>query len=142
MIHTIGYAQREVESFVHVLREHGVEEVFDVRANPWSRKPGFSKRPLTQVLAQAGIAYRHVEELGVPREHREAFRAGEPDAIAWYRARLDDESSPAVEELVHTAQLRAIALLCSERDVASCHRQFIAAAAQRLDPDLPVGHID
>ena len=142
MIHTIGYAQRDLDSFVEVLREHGIVEVVDVRANPGSRKPGFSKRPLEAALAQADIAYRHVGQLGIPREIRDAFRAAEPEAIAWYRSRLEDESRPAVEEVIRTARQRGIALMCLERDVASCHRQFITEAVQRIDPDLPVRHID
>lgn len=139
---TIGYAQRDVDALIAALGRHGVEEVVDVRDSPSSRKPGFSKTPLAAALAEADIGYRHVKELGVPREHRAAFRAGEPHAIARYRAKLDDESRPAVEAVVRTARLRTIALLCLERDVASCHRQFITAAAQRIDSDLPVRHID
>lgn len=142
MLCTIGYAQRDVDELIAALEHNEVEQVVDVRDTPSSRKPGFSKTRLAAALAEADIGYRHVKELGVPREHREAFRAGDPSAIAWYRARLHAESRAAVEDIVRAARPDTLALLCLEREAASCHRQYIAVAAHQLDPDLPIRHID
>ena len=50
---TIGYEGRQLDEFVAALLDRGVEIVFDVRENPASRKPGFSKRRLGEALAAA-----------------------------------------------------------------------------------------
>ena len=65
---SVGYQGRSVGELIDVLRQGGVEVLVDVRLNPISRKPGFSKNPLSQALAEAGIGYRHERELGNPRE--------------------------------------------------------------------------
>ena len=64
---TTGYAGHDLDSFVNKLRQHGVNTVIDIRQNPVSRKKGFSKSRLSAFLAENGIGYVHVRELGVPR---------------------------------------------------------------------------
>jgi len=54
----------------------GSKCVLDVRENPFSRKPGFSKRPLSQALEANGIRYVHLKELGTPHPLRDAVKAG------------------------------------------------------------------
>jgi len=142
VIYTVGYQQRDLDGFVEVLQRHAVAELIDVRLTPSSRKPGFSKTRLSQALEAADIGYRHLPELGNPRENRDGYRAGDPDAINIYRAKLDNGSRHAVEQVVGAARDHAVALLCFERDVNSCHRRIITELAQDLDPRLPVLHIE
>ena len=67
---TIGYQAHSVESLIECLKVHGVEVLMDVRQNPSSRKPGFSKRRLQDAISQAGIEYRHNPDLGTPPKIR------------------------------------------------------------------------
>ena len=43
-IFTFGYEGLPLKAFIARLKSAGIQTVVDVRANPLSRKPGFSKR--------------------------------------------------------------------------------------------------
>ena len=74
-IFTIGYEAATMADFLAALTAAGVTRVIDVRALPLSRRPGFSKTPLKNALAEAGIDYVHLKALGTPAEGREADMA-------------------------------------------------------------------
>ena len=134
---TIGYEGRQLDEFVAELSNLRVEVVFDVRENAISRKPGFSKRRLGEALGVAGIEYRHLSSLGNPCSNRVGFRAGEPAARELFIRRLDDGSRDALDE-VAAARSRSVALMCFERDHASCHRSSIADRLVADNPTLRV----
>src|SRR5262245_12319744 len=93
---TIGYAGHTPSTLVAVLREAGVRRVVDVRAFASSRKPGFSRRALGASLAEAGIGYEHLRELGNP--FRNLYRSGRPaDGEERYREYV--RTQPALDEL-------------------------------------------
>jgi Domain of unknown function DUF488 len=48
-IFTFGYEGMSVDAFVRRLKASVIEAVLDVRTNPLSRKPGFSKRAMHHV---------------------------------------------------------------------------------------------
>ena len=75
-IFTIGYEGATMGEFLSALQNAGVERVIDVRAVANSRRPGFSKTPLRNALADTGIDYVHLRALGTPAAGREAARAG------------------------------------------------------------------
>lgn len=138
MLLTIGYERREQDDLVALLVEHGVDVLVDVRATPRSRRPGLSKRALAAALDGAGITYRHERALGVPREEREAVRAGDAEVIARIERRLEGEARPRIAAVVALAHEHTVALLCYERAETDCHRRLVAAAVTRLAP--AIGH--
>lgn len=119
MIVSIGYQGRTVGELVEVLRRGGVEVLVDVRLNPVSRKPGFSKKPLSRALAEAGIGYRHERALGNPRENRDPY---DPQR---YEAQLRGGGAAAFAEVIELARSVRVALLCLERRHRDCHRSAI-----------------
>jgi uncharacterized protein (DUF488 family) len=136
---TIGYEGATMDEFLSALRHAGVERVIDVRALPLSRRPGFSKTPLKNALAEAGIDYVHLRALGTPAEGRAAARAGrQHDLERIYAGQLDlPEAMVAAEEMKRLAAEKPSALLCFERDPAGCHRtllwRWVAARAEVVD---------
>lgn len=78
-VYTIGYEGTDIERFVKTLTAVGIEAVADVRAVPLSRKKGFSKNALQEHLEKAGIKYLAMQQLGDPKEGREAAKAGDYD---------------------------------------------------------------
>lgn len=95
VLYGAGYERRDLDELLGLLQDHEVEEVVDVRLTPRSRKRGLSRTRLAAALQDVGIGYCHLPALGNPFENREGFRAGRPDAVARYRARLaTDGSSP------------------------------------------------
>ncbi|HJS41700.1 MAG TPA: DUF488 domain-containing protein [Sphingomicrobium sp.] len=136
-IFTIGYEGATMGEFLAALQDAGVEQVIDVRAVPNSRRPGFSKTPLRNALAEAGIDYVHLRALGTPAAGREAARAGRKAELeAIYAGQL--ETPEAMAEGAMMLELSAekpSALLCYERDPACCHRTLLW---QSLAPDAEV----
>ena len=134
-IYSVGYEGLTVGGLVERLQQSRVEEVVDVRASPYSRRPGFSKKRLAASLEQVGIAYRHEPLLGNAFRDVEDFDA----AMALLRDRLaGGEPSEAVARLVELAADRRIAVLCLENDQRRCHRQVVLDAARAQAPALDI----
>ncbi|WP_318030786.1 DUF488 domain-containing protein [Rhizobium ruizarguesonis] len=126
-VYTIGYEGTDIERFVKTLIAVGVQTVADVRAVPLSRKKGFSKNSLREHLESAGIRYLAMQELGDPKEGREAAKAGDYDTFrAVYSAHIAlPESAEAIEKLAEASEEEAVCLLCFERDPKTCHRVIV-----------------
>jgi uncharacterized protein (DUF488 family) len=139
---TIGYERRTPQELVDELTDAGVERVVDVRELPLSRRRGFSKRPLSDALASAGIVYEHVRELGNPKEHRELYKSGRlEEGRAGYRAHLGNGSRLALLELAESIGSIRTCLLCVEEHTEMCHRGEIVAALHEQLPRLAVAHL-
>jgi uncharacterized protein (DUF488 family) len=139
-IFTIGYEGATVAEFLAALKRAGVRRVIDVRALPLSRRPGFSKTPLSGALAEAGIDYVQLKALGTPAEGRAAARAGrQADLERIYSGQLE-----LAEAIAQSAQMLALAeempsaLLCFEREPAECHRTLLLDA---VAPGVEVTHL-
>lgn len=127
-VYTIGYEGSALSDFVATLQAAGVEHLLDVRELPQSRRPGFSKRALSEALATAGIGYSHVKQLGDPKHGREAARRGDMDEFrAIFEAHLDlPASKAALEEVADAVTQRPTVLMCYERNPKECHRSLVA----------------
>ena len=129
-IFTIGYEGATVAEFLAALQKAGVERVIDIRAVPNSRRPGFSKTPLRNVLAEAGIDYVHLRALGTPADGRTAARAGRKDELKRiYAGQLElPEAIAETGKMLDLSREKPSALLCYERDPAACHRTLLLEA--------------
>ena len=134
-IYSLGYEGLTVAGLVERLQQSRVEELVDVRASPYSRRPGFSKKKLAESLAAAGIAYCHEPLLGNAFRDVEDFDA----AMDLMRRHLaTGEPAEAVDRLVARADGRRIAVLCLENDQKRCHRQVVLEAALAREPALEI----
>lgn len=125
-IYTIGYEGAALHDFIATLRHVGVDVLVDVRELPISRRKGFSKRQLNEAMAEAGIGYRHVRELGSPKPIRDKLRrdGNYPSFFAAYAEYLDTQ-----DDLLHSLAAELVgnvALMCYERDPKTCHRSTVA----------------
>jgi uncharacterized protein (DUF488 family) len=136
-IFTIGYEGATVTEFIAAVRNAGVERVIDVRALPLSRRPGFSKSPLSAALQEAGIEYVHLKALGTPSEGRTAARAGRhADMERIYAGQLElPEAMAQSAQMLDLAAEKPSALLCMEREPAHCHRTLLLRA---VAPDAEI----
>lgn len=134
-IYSVGYEGLTVDGLVERLQQSRIEELVDVRANPSSRRPGFSKKRLGESLTAAGIAYRHEPLLGNAFRDVEDFDA----AMDLMRSHLaGGEPAEAVGRLVSLADGRRIAVLCLENDQHRCHRQIVLESALAREPGLEI----
>lgn len=133
-IFSIGYEGAKLCDFVATLREVGVEHVLDVRELPQSRRPGFSKKALSEALAAAEIGYSHCKQLGDPKHGREAARRGEMDLFRQiFDAHLDlPASQVALEDASELVIQKPTVLMCYERDFRDCHRSRVADRLLKL----------
>ncbi len=65
-MYTVGYHGRSLEGFVDLLKKFDIQVLADIRANPFSRNPVFSKQQLQSAITDSGIEYVHWGTLGVP----------------------------------------------------------------------------
>src|SRR6478609_4086425 len=55
---TIGHSKHPIDTFLGLLRQHGVEVLVDARSQPASRfSPQFGRRPLERAVTAASIEY-------------------------------------------------------------------------------------
>jgi uncharacterized protein (DUF488 family) len=143
LIYTIGHSTRTIDEFIALLSVHGVQQLADVRTIPKSRRhPQFAKDALSVSLPAAGIAYRHVAELGGLRKPR-----ADSTNTAWrhegFRGYADYMETPdferAVESLIAWAGTAPTAVMCAEAVWWQCHRRLVADAL--LARAIEVRHI-
>lgn len=129
----IGYEGHSVASLLAALHAARVSRVVDVRLTALSRKPGFSKTPLRDALADAGIGYAHWPDLGNPKANRAGFGGG-PDELDTARAAYAEHLAgpgprAGVDRLVALARGEVVAVLCLEADPYRCHRLVLLHTA-------------
>lgn len=132
-VYTIGHSNHDSETFLSLLRQHGIENVVDVRSSPYSRYvPQANRESLLRTLESAGIGYRWLGEgLG-----------GKPEGTTGDYDQLS--ASPAfrqgIRSLLNLAAERRTAIMCSEGDHRQCHRHKLITPVL-LDQWVRVLHI-
>jgi uncharacterized protein (DUF488 family) len=141
---TIGHSTHESGAFLELLRAHRVELVADVRRYPSSRRsPHFNAPELRRALAEAGIDYLHMPELGGRREPapdspNSGWRVGQFRGYADHMA--SGEFGAAIARLEELATTRPAAIMCAEAQWWRCHRRLLSDAL--LVRGYDVLHID
>jgi uncharacterized protein (DUF488 family) len=128
---TIGYEGRTLDEYLAILRDAGCTLLCDVRRNPFSRKPGFSKRALAEACAGAGIRYEHMPELGIASADRRGVDTAADVAALFARYRHDamPRLGSAIDRIAAwVASGERVALTCFERAPDQCHRHIVAEA--------------
>jgi uncharacterized protein (DUF488 family) len=132
-IFTIGHSTRTVAEFLELLQQVAVDLLVDVRSVPRSRtNPQFNADVLPEMLAPAGIAYRHLRALGGLR-HRRKDAEPSPNML-WrneaFRNYADYAATEAFRaglgELRSLARSHRCAIMCAEAVWWRCHRRIIA----------------
>lgn len=141
-VYTIGYEGQSIDRFMNTLLKAGMQRLVDVRANPLSRKYGFSKKSLSDICHKLGIAYDHRPELGISSKERASLDDYESYQILLdrYESEMLPKRGEAIARLQHDMLQESCALLCVEADVTCCHRGRLASRVAELN-ELPVVHL-
>lgn len=142
VVFTIGHSTHPIETFVELLRAHGVTAVADVRSSPYSRfNPQFNREALDRGLRSFGIKYVFLgRELGARTEDRSCYDNGRVNyrrlaQTALFRSGLDRVRAGARTE--------RIALMCSEKEPLDCHRTILVSRElEALGLDIQHIHSD
>jgi uncharacterized protein (DUF488 family) len=127
-VFTIGHGTRPAGELVECLREARVLTLVDVRRFPGSRRnPQFGQAVLAETLDDAGIAYRHAEELGGRRRGEpgeERFGCIRVGAFRSYAARMGTDAWQ--EALAAELAQPQPCFMCAETLWTRCHRRLIS----------------
>jgi uncharacterized protein (DUF488 family) len=143
-VYTIGHTKKNLERFIRLLQEAGVDAVVDVRLRNTSQLAGFAKRDdLAFLLRQGfGIEYEHRPELAPTPEILEAYKV-DGDWPAYERAflpLLDERDAEAIGRDLLT-RYRHPCLLCAEPTADHCHRRLVVESWADHLPDVEVVHL-
>ncbi|MCX6748972.1 MAG: DUF488 domain-containing protein [Candidatus Pacearchaeota archaeon] len=133
-IYTIGYEGYTIEKFIKKLKDSNIQQLIDVREIALSRKNGFSKSILTSELKKEGIIYRHLPELGSPKEIRhQLYQDWDYEKFfKEYQKHINDEDVMQNISIIEgLAKRRKSVLMCFEKDFKKCHRSIIADELKR-----------
>ena len=131
VVYTIGHSSLTVESFLALLYAHAIEWLVDVRTFPGSQRwPQFNGPSLAQVLAAAGIRYRHDGGSlgGRPSDPDLCSVDGTPD---YDRIEASARYQAGIEALVMLARETRVAIMCGEGDYRHCHREKLIGRTLR-----------
>jgi len=124
-VFSIGYASRDINDFLGILRQNNIELLIDVRNNAYSMRPSYMKERLKEALEKNGIGYMHMPELGIPSELRKKTdKEGSAQLLKRYREELLTEEK--ISKVADEAGNKRSALMCMEKDHRDCHRGVIA----------------
>ena len=145
ILFTIGYEGKDIAEYVQVLEENMVNVVVDVRRNPISRKFGFSKTRMREILASERIAYIHLPRLGIESERRRSLktRADYNALFLWYENEVLDKEKVSLGEIIELISSdKRVALTCFEADPSFCHRSKVSEKIIEItSADLKLIHL-
>jgi len=130
VLFTIGYEGRSLEAFVNTLIENDVRVLCDVRKNTYSRKFGFSREKLEQVMqGMKGIPIKYISisALGIESEKRKNLSGIEDytSLFSDYEKTLP-KLTKELDKLYRIIKAESrVALMCFEKDPQMCHRHVI-----------------
>lgn len=130
-IYTIGHGNQSVEQFISLLRRHDIAVVIDIRSAPYSAYVNqFNKREIESALIGAGITYIYAGDRlgGKPRDESLQTPKGVTD---YERLGNSDAFKESLDWLNETAAETRLAIMCSEVDPFSCHRESLIGKKMR-----------
>jgi uncharacterized protein (DUF488 family) len=131
ILYTIGHSTRPLDEFLGTLRAHAIRTLVDIRSFPMSRRlPHFNREALEKTLAEAGIRYVWLQELG---GRRKKIRDDSPnialrnDGFRNYADyMLTEDFRRGIAELIQLAEPSRTAYMCAERVYFRCHRMLVS----------------
>jgi len=141
IIYTVGHSTHQLDYFLELLKEYGVNCLIDVRSVAASSyNPQYNKEPLTNFLKRNGIQYLHfAEEFGA--RHNDPDLLDDEGKVDFTKVRKSWAFKNGVERIWQGLDKGfVISLMCSESEPFDCHRFSMVSIA--LDKDgFDVKHI-
>lgn len=114
-IYLIGHGNLQLDKFLEILKEKGVDIVIDVRSIPFSKYvPHFNKENLKEFLLKNNINYVYMGSI-LGGRHPEGFN----------RYMNSKEFKKGIAILQEKINGSTAVIMCSEMDHTKCHRRFI-----------------
>ncbi|HQV89154.1 MAG TPA: DUF488 family protein [Nitrosomonas sp.] len=143
ILFTLGYEGITLEQYINLLIKNNIKLLCDVRSNPISRKFGFSKKTLSNVLQQIDIEYIHFPELGVESKKRINLETKQDYARLFvsYRKSLSQKFLEVSKIMQLVERYGSIALTCFEKQHKECHRHCLSDFILQNSNSIKVVHL-
>jgi uncharacterized protein (DUF488 family) len=126
LILTVGHSTHSLETFISLLKKHGVTALADVRSTPFSRfNPWFNKDSLECSLPVYDIKYVFLGlELGVRSADHSCYEKGR---VQYARLARTELFHGGIARIMRGAREYRVALMCAEKEPLECHRTLLVA---------------
>lgn len=127
-VYTAGYEGLQIDGFLNMLLDAGIEQVIDVRHNPIARRYGFHKSTLSRLCQNLNIKYRHVPEVGIPSELRANLQQPSDYILLFqeYEREVLPAQPKAIQKIAGWIKSQPSVLVCMEANPDFCHRSYLA----------------
>jgi Uncharacterized conserved protein len=139
IIYTIGHSNHKIETFVSLLKKHGINCVADVRSAPYSQyNTQFNRELLTIELQNANIKYKYIgNQLGARPSDTNCYNENRVDFVCLAKT---EQFHAGLDRLADISSKYHVALMCAENDPIECHR-FILVCRNLKNLGLHIKHI-
>lgn len=129
-IYTIGHSTHNLAEFLDMLHSFDIKILADIRSLPGSRKfPQFDKENLIISLAETGIQYIHMTDLGGRRKVKKDSKNNRwnNDSFKGYADYMETkEFEMGIIKLENIASEQSTSYMCSEAVWWRCHRSMVS----------------
>lgn len=131
-ITTIGHSNHDWPAFQHLVEQHQIGAIADVRSRPRSRLQHFNAPRFRANLNQIGVAYVFLGDLlgGMPADGPDRYR----------EMAQTIEFRTGIARLLEIMPRTRLAICCSEHEVLGCHR-FLLISRHFAEIGIEVEHI-
>lgn len=139
---TIGYAGKQQSEFIAYLKQYGITALVDVRSSPYSGMyKEYNEDRLKELMPSHNIAYMPMGSLLGPRSPHDSHYDDSNQVVFRKLAKSEAFVSGVSRTLVGLERGYKIAMLCAEKDAATCHRSILIADHFLHQHDIDVAHI-
>ncbi len=143
-LYTIGYATKPIDVFIGQLKHYNINVVADIRSVPYSKIfHDYHKEALADCLKRHSIAYTFIgDELGPRSKDPKHYDGG--GQVQFDRLMQSTLFESGVQRLKNGLEKGfTVALMCAEKDPATCHRSLLVGyflARHGFDSILHIDH--
>lgn len=140
---TIGFSQKNLQTFVELLEHNHVAKLIDIRLNNTSQLSGYSKKDdLQYIMELRKIEYVHELLLAPTDDLVKAFRKKEISSDTFEKRYLEllieRNIKEKIDEIIGN---KTVCLLCSEHKPHHCHRRVLAEYIKKYRKDVNIIHL-
>ncbi|MCV6622627.1 MAG: DUF488 domain-containing protein [Cellvibrionaceae bacterium] len=141
-LYTIGYATKPFDEFSQQLEQYNVTALVDVRSVPFSRRFKEYDQPNLQLnLPAQSIHYIYMGDKLGPRS-KDGRHYNSDGQINFGKLQASNLFLTGIDRLKNgISKGYAIALMCAEKDPASCHRSLLIANFLEANSKWEIQHI-
>lgn len=142
--YTIGFTQKNANSFFNLIRSNNVVRVLDVRLNNVSQLSGFAKRDDLKFFLKelCDSEYMHIIDLAPTKNILDAYKKKEITWESYEDQFMNLMVHRNIERTLDKELLDNGCLLCSEHKPHHCHRRLVVDYLnEHWDCNIEVTHL-